>query len=149
MAQGFNKVILIGNLTADPELGQTTSGLSVCSFSIAVNRRKAQNEQDTKCDFINVVAWRERAEFVSRYFKKGNPILIVGQIQTRSYTDNSGNKRTATEVLAEEVSFVPGVKKEDAEPAKYQTPASVYNPFVPSKDDPKFEEIQNDESLPF
>ena len=73
----FNKVILIGNMTADPELKQTTGGISVCSFSIAVNRRFGRSEQGQQTvDFINIVSWRQNAEFVSRYFKKGNPILV-------------------------------------------------------------------------
>lgn len=157
MAAGFNKVILIGRMTADPELKQTTSGVSVCNFSIAVDRRPSRNnEQAQTVDFINVVAWRERAEFVSRYFKKGNPILIVGQIQTRSYNDNNGNKRTATEVLADEVSFVPGAPANNAgaqdngQPSGKQYAPEAYgaNPFggAPAAN---FEEIPNDESLPF
>ena len=81
----FNKVILMGNMTADPELKQTTAGLSVCTFSIAVNRRFTQSVQGQQTvDFMNIVAWRQQAEFVSRYFKKGNPILICGQLQTRT-----------------------------------------------------------------
>ena len=81
----FNKVILIGNMTADPELKQTTSGTSVCSFSIAVNRRFAKADQGQQnVDFINIVTWRQSAEFVCRYFKKGNPILVCGQLQARS-----------------------------------------------------------------
>ena len=102
----FNKVILIGNMTADPELKQTQTGTSVCSFSIAVNRRFSKNEQGQTVDFINIVAWRQSADFVCRYFKKGNPILICGQLQTRTWTDNQGQKRYATEVVADEVSFV-------------------------------------------
>ena len=103
----FNKVILMGNMTADPELKQTTAGTSVCSFSIAVNRRFAKSEQGQQSvDFINIVTWRQSAEFVSRYFKKGNPILVCGQLQTRTWTDNQGAKRYATEVVADEVSFV-------------------------------------------
>lgn len=101
----FNKVILVGNITADPELKQTSGGLSVTTFSLAVNRRfKSEGQQE--CDFINVVAWRQQAEFVCRYFKKGMPLLVCGQLQTRSWTDNQGNKRYATEVVADEVTFV-------------------------------------------
>lgn len=103
----FNKVILIGNMTADPELKQTAGGISVCSFSIAVNRRFAKADQNQQSvDFINIVAWRQSAEFVSRYFAKGSPILVCGQLQTRSYTDNQGQIRHVTEVVADEVSFV-------------------------------------------
>ena len=153
----FNKVILIGNMTADPELKQTQSGVSVCSFSIAVNRRfKSENgQQDT--DFINIVAWRQSAEFVSRYFKKGNPILICGQIQTRNYTDNQGQKRYVTEVVADEVSFVESKgESKSAEPTVSipPNPANFGNKsYMPSaytgNNNPQFEEIPNDEQLPF
>jgi single-strand DNA-binding protein len=138
----FNKVILIGNMTSDPELKQTQGGLSVSSFSIAVNRRFAK-EGEQACDFINIVAWRQQAEFVTRYFKKGNPILVCGSLQTRTWTDNQGNKRYATEVVADEVSFV-GNKESDTE-LKPQ-------PYVPSaytSNNQNFEEIPNDASLPF
>ena len=136
----FNKVILIGNMTADPELKQSTSGVSVCSFSIAVNRKMAKNNE---CDFITIVTWRQTAEFVSRYFKKGKPILVCGQLQTRTWTDNQGNKRYATEVVADEVSFVGN--NENSTEAKSE-------PYVPSAyggNNTQFEEIPNDGDLPF
>ena len=136
----FNKVILIGNMTADPELKQSTSGASVCSFSIAVNRKMAKNNE---CDFITCVAWRQQAEFVCKYFKKGNPILVCGQLQTRTWTDNNGQKRYATEVVADEVSFV-GNKENSAE-AKPQP----YTPSAYTGNSQNFEEIPQDESLPF
>ena len=82
----FNKVILVGNLTADPELKKTPSGVSVTSFSIAVNRRFTKQGEQPQTDFINIVAWRQTAEFVARYFNKGRPILVCGQLQTRSWT---------------------------------------------------------------
>lgn len=138
----FNKCILEGNLTADPELKQTPSGVSVCSFNIAVNR-KYNRDGNNECDFSTIVAWKQQAEFVSKYFKKGNPILICGQLQTRSYTDKSGNKRTATEVVADEISFV-GNKESSTEPKN--------EPYVPrayTQDSPKFEEIPNEGDLPF
>lgn len=150
----FNKVILIGNLTADPELKQTQGGLSVCSFSIAVNRRfKGENGQQN-CDFIPIIAWRQQAEFVTRYFKKGKPILVCGQLQTRTWTDNQNNKRYATEVVADEVSFV--ANEESSTEAKNEP---VFNPETDRKYMPgaysgvpnaNFEEIPNDDSsLPF
>ena len=149
----FNKVILIGNMTADPELKQTTGGISVCSFSIAVNRRFARNAEQGQqtVDFINIVSWRQNAEFVSRYFKKGNPILVCGQLQTRTWTDPAGQKRYATEVVADEISFVTSANQNGAAPAApgagyandaYASPYS--NPGESS-----FEEIPNDDSLPF
>ena len=148
----FNKVILVGNMTADPELKQTTAGTSVCSFSIAVNRRftKAEQGQQT-VDFINIVAWSQRAEFVSRYFKKGNPILICGQLQTRTWTDNQGQKRYATEVIADEVSFVGGPTGANGAPAAggSYTPDAYATPSFNSSATASFEEIPGDDSLPF
>ncbi len=133
----FNKVILVGNLTADPELKQTTQGTSVCSFSLAVNRRMAKNGE---CDFINIQAWRQTADFIAKYFKKGNPILVCGQLQTRTWTDSQGNKRYATEVVADEVSFVGS--KEHATEAKPYTPDAYKTPS-------QFEPVDNEQSLPF
>ena len=153
---GFNKVILIGNLTADPELKQTTNGTSVCSFSIAVNRRYTRAEQGQQSvDFINVVTWRQTAEFVSRYFKKGSPILFCGQLQTRTWTDNQGQKRYATDVVADEVTFTSSVNQAGgAAPGMTDAPAtyspSVYgSPSFNSASDANFEEIPNDATLPF
>ena len=141
----FNKAILIGNMTADPELKQTASGISVCSFSIAVNRRfKGENGQQ-ECDFINIVTWRQQAEFVTKYFKKGNPILICGQLQTRSWTDNQGQKRFATEVVADEVSFVASASQSNAN-ENQNTP---YIPDAYKDQNHGFEELPSDESLPF
>lgn len=154
----FNKVILIGNMTADPELKQTAGGVSVCSFSIAVNRQFAKADQGQQSvDFINIVTWRQQAEFVSRYFKKGNPILICGQLQTRNWTDNSGQKRYATEVIADEVSFVANRENGDVQNKPTQTPPSPesfqngsYTPGTyTGTNDPRFEEIPNDGDLPF
>ena len=102
----FNKVILIGNLTADPELKTTQTGIPVVSFRIAVGRRYAKDTDEVKADFIDIVCWRKSAEFVSKYFSKGKKILIEGQLQTRSYMANEGSKRTVCEVVADNVSFV-------------------------------------------
>ncbi len=101
----FNLVVLTGRLTADPELKTTQSGVSVTSFSIAVNRPHRKNEEQ-QTDFINIVAWRQTAEFVTKYFKKGSLIGIEGSIQARKYTDSNGNKRTVFEVIANNVQFV-------------------------------------------
>lgn len=105
----FNLVVLTGRLTADPELKTTTNNVSVCSFSIAVNRRYNSGEE-RQADFINIVAWRGSAEFVSKYFKKGDMIGIEGSIQTRRYQDRDGNNRTAFEVVANNIQFVGGKK---------------------------------------
>ena len=151
----FNKVILIGNLTSDPELKQSGSGASVCSFDIAVNR-KYNKDGNNAVDFITIVAWRSQAEFVCKFFKKGKPILVCGQLQTRSWTDKQGNKRISTEVVADEFSFVGNV--DNASDAK----ESTTTPFLPGTTaympdaysaqmqiTPQFEEIQSDEQLPF
>lgn len=152
----FNKVILIGNLTADPELKQTPSGTSVCRFSIAVNRRFAKADQGQQtADFITVVAWRQTAEFVSKFFHKGRPILVCGQIQSRSWTDQQGVKRYATEVVADEVSFVESRSEGNGDRAG--SSASQYTPDAygaPSYNNGNaaggdFEEIQGDDNLPF
>ncbi|MEE1007082.1 MAG: single-stranded DNA-binding protein [Acutalibacteraceae bacterium] len=100
----FNLVVLTGRLTADPELKTTQSGVSVTSFSIAVQRR-CKSGEEAQTDFINIVAWRQNAEFVAKYFKKGNMIGIEGSIQTRKYTDKNGNNRTAFEVVVNNIQF--------------------------------------------
>ena len=138
----LNKVILGGRLTSDPELKTTNSGTAVVSFSIAVNRRY-QKAGEQKADFINVVAWKQTAEFVSKYFKKGSSICIVGSLQTRSWTDQSGQKRYATEVIADEANFVD---------SKAETGGgNAGNTYVPEQYQaaPQFEEISNDDELPF
>lgn len=142
----FNKAILIGHLTADPELKQTQGGTSVCSFSIGVNRRFSK-EGEQNVDFINVVFWRQQAEFVCKYFKKGQPILVCGQLQTRTWTDNQNNKRYATEVVADEVSFVS--KSESSGEAKNEPSAQPYMPGAYTGNNQNFEEIPNDGDLPF
>lgn len=105
MASGLNKVILMGNLTADPEYRTTPSGVAVTTFTIAVGRRFAKQGDEVTADFIRVTCWRQQAEFVSKYFTKGRSILVVGSIQTRSWTDQNGQKRYATDVVADEVYF--------------------------------------------
>ena len=101
----FNKAILGGRLTSDPEVKTTQSGTPVCSFSIAVNRKGAKDGQQ-QSDFITCVAWKERAELIGKYFRKGSSICIVGELQTRKWQDNNGNNRSATEVIVNEVNFV-------------------------------------------
>ena len=100
----FNLVVLTGRLTADPELKTTQTGISVTSFSIAVSRSYRSGEEP-QTDFINIVAWRKSAEFVAKYFKKGNMIGIEGSIQTRKYTDKNGNSREAVELIADNLYF--------------------------------------------
>ena len=150
----FNKVIMIGNMTADPEIKQTVSGTPVCTFSIAVNRIYAKGaETEQTCDFFTVVAWKQKAEFVAKYFKKGNPILVCGQLQNRSWTDNQGQKRYATEIIADEIAFVsPAAQSQGEHPADVPpNPAKLGgNSYVPDAyTQPKFEEVPYDEQLPF
>ena len=152
----FNKVILGGRLTADPELKQTTSGVPVVSFSIAVNRRYANKDsQQRDVDFFNITAWRSTAEFVTRYFRKGSAICIVGSIQNRSYTDQQGQKRTVTDIVADEVQFVDS----RADNQSFGQGQGQYTPdsYTPSYSSapagnmsaPRFEEIKGDDDLPF
>ena len=113
----FNTVILTGRLTADPELKTTANGVPVTSFTIAVQRKYKQGEE-SQADFINIVAWRQTAEFITKYFHKGSMIGIEGSIQTRKYQDKDGNNRVAFEVIANNVQFVESKKASaDASPA--------------------------------
>lgn len=130
----LNKVILIGNLTKDPELKQTPSGVSVVSFSIGVSRKYSGADGSRETDFINIVAWRSTAEFIAKYFRKGSGISIVGSLQVRSY-DSNGQKRYVTEVVAEEAGFID--KKESTGAADFTIPPE------------KYEEVSGDEDLPF
>ena len=144
----FNKVILGGRLTADPELRQNPSGIAVTSFSIAVNRRYSKNASEQQTDFFNVVAWRQNAEFISRHFRKGSSICIVGTIQNRSWTDPQGQKRYATDIVVDEAHFVDSKGEGPAmggyTPDSYQTPG-----FASDAGAPRFEEMSNDDDLPF
>ena len=112
----YNKAILIGRLTAEPELRQTQGGVHVVRFSIACDRRYLQ-DGERKTDFLNIVAWRSAADFICRYFHKGDAVGIDGSIQVRSYEDKNGNKRTATEIAAESVFFAGGRNNSGADTA--------------------------------
>ena len=138
----LNKVVLCGRLTADVELKQTQNGIAVATFTLAVNRRVAQGKpQET--DFINCQAWRQTAEFISRFFKKGSSLCITGSIQVRSWNDNNNQKRYATEVVVDEAMFVDSKSDNTAYvPDVYATPS--FNTEVPN-----FEEIKTDDDLPF
>ena len=102
----MNKVILIGNLTKDPELSETPSGVAVCKFSLAVSRDYTNAEGNRDTDFFNITVWRGRAENCGKYLKKGNKVAIVGSLQNRSYEDKDGIKRNVTDVIANEVEFL-------------------------------------------
>ncbi|MBQ8640782.1 MAG: single-stranded DNA-binding protein [Clostridia bacterium] len=122
----FNKVILGGRLTADPELKTTPSGISVTSFTIAVNRRFGAKgaAEEPQADFFNVTAWRQTAEFITRYFRKASSICVMGSIQTRTWIDQQGMKRFATEIVADEAFFV-DAKSES--PLAVQQAAAMYS----------------------
>ena len=146
----FNLVVLTGRLTADPELKTTPNGVSVTTFSIAVERRYRQGEE-RQADFINIVAWRSSAEFICKYFKKGSMIGIEGSIQTRKYQDRDGNNRTAFEVVANNVQFVE-FKKADNN-SDNNAPIDPENDPLNQLQDKlnEFEDLGNvsDEDLPF
>ena len=153
----FNKVILMGRLTAAPEMKQTPNGASVCNFSLAVDRKYSRDEEK-QTDFINIVAWRQTAEFIGKYFGKGSLILVCGELQTRSWTDQQGNKRYATEVVASEVSFC-GDKRDSATDLPFETENATQRKFEPSgayiptsyssSPSPDFQEVVTDSDLPF
>lgn len=154
----FNKVIIGGRLTADPELKTTPSGISVTSFTVAVNRRyTGKGAEESQADFFNVTAWRQTAEFVARYFRKASSICIVGTLQNRNWTDQNGVKHYVTEIVADEASFVdaksesPAAVRESSGqpyiPDSYNSPA--YATPADQSSAPKFEEISDDEDLPF
>ena len=133
----LNKVILMGRFTRDPELRSTPQGVSTCAFSIAVDRNFVRAGEDRKADFINCVAWRQTAEFISKYFKKGSMVALEGSIQTRSWDDTDGKKRYATEVIVNQVYFAESKKSEGATPKASAQPKA------------DFEEVPSDDSLPF
>ena len=135
----INKVILGGRLTADPELKQTQNGTAVASFSIAANRKYNKDAQQIETDFFNITAWRQTAEFVTRYFKKGSSICIIGNLQNRSWTDQNNQKHYKTDIIAEEVMFVDSRSDSSSEPTS----------TMPTTVIPNFEEIKADEDLPF
>ena len=131
----MNKAILIGNLTKDPEISTTTSGISVCNFTLAISRKFKNAEGEYESDFINCVAWRNTGEFVHKYFRKGQKIAITGTIQTRNYENQEGKKVYITEVVAEEAEFVE--KKSSTDNGGVQKEVS------------RLERIEDDDTLPF
>ena len=124
----LNKAILGGRLTHDPELKNTSAGIPVCTFTIAINRRTGKDEE-SRADFINCTAWRQTAEFICRYFRKSSSICVIGFIQTRSWTDQNGQKRFATEVQVDEALFVDAKNQMPGERDKYAAPPA--NSYIP------------------
>jgi single-strand DNA-binding protein len=135
----LNVVALNGRLTADPELRHTNSDIPVTSFTLAVDRSYQKQGQNRQADFIDVVCWRNTAEFASRYFKKGQLVAVEGSIQTRSYTDNQGNKRKAFEIVANNVHFAEPRRDSGGQPSIDVSPG----------DNGDFVEIDGDDDLPF
>ena len=134
----MNVITLMGRITADPELKTTNNGVSVTSFTLAVDRGYTPKGQEKQTDFINCVAWRNTAEFITKYFHKGSRMAVKGELQTRKYTANDGSNRTVYEVIVDGAFFCEG-KSNDA-------PSQQFAAAVQNND---FEEIMSDEELPF
>lgn len=155
-----NVVAIMGRLVADPELRTTTQGHSVCSFRIACDRSYVQQGQERQADFIDIVAWRQQADFVSKYFRKGSVIAVEGSLQTRQYQDKQGSKRTAVEVVANNISFA-GAKRQDSQraPSYEQQTTSHVQQAKAAQDAPQpaytqgsmddFAVINDNDDLPF
>lgn len=139
----INNVVLMGRLTADPELRTTTSGISTSRFTIAVDRDYVRNGEERQADFIRVVAWRQTAEFICRYFKKGSMIAVTGSIQTGSYDDKNGNRVYTTDVVVDRASFCGSKNETGAASAGGAAPA------YQTANAADFEEIPDEEELPF
>lgn len=164
MGLNLNRAIIAGNLTRDPEMRQTATGLPVVSFDVAINRNKknADGTKTQETDFLHCQAWEKKAEFVGRYFKKGDAICVCGSIRPRTFTDNKGEKRTVVEIVAEDVLFA-GSKTPTAEqtapqgyaPAPQTQPMQTYAPPMQQPQQmqmptaPRYEDIPMGEDLPF
>ena len=149
----LNKIILMGRLTRDPELRRTQSGTAVTSFSIACDRDFKSQSGEKETDFIDIVAWRGTAEFVSKYFAKGRMAIVEGRLQIRDWTDNNGGKRRSAEVVADNIYF--GDSKRDSAPGDYGAPPAYGAPIgrgapAPMESRSDFAEIgEEDGELPF
>ena len=139
----MNKVFLIGNLTRDPELTETASGVAVCHFAIAVNRNYASQDSERQTDFFNCTAWRATAETIARYTKKGNKVAVGGSIQLRNYEDNQGAKRTAVDIIVQDCEFLSPRESDDALDTADAQPRSA------SKRKPVLEAMDDDSDIPF
>lgn len=151
----INVVAMMGRLVADPELRTTQQGTNVCTFRMACDRSHVQQGQERQADFIDVVAWRQSAEFVSKYFKKGGLIAVEGRLQTRQYRDKQGSNRTAVEVVANNISFA-GAKRQDSQSvpsyeqqtASHVEQAKAQTGFAQGSAD-DFAVISDNDDLPF
>ena len=142
----LNKCFLQGRMTADPELRHTQNGVAVATFRLAVIRDFKEKDGERKADFISVVCWRGTAEFVSRFFQKGSLAVVEGRLQVRDYTDRDGNKRFATEVIADNVYFSESRKRDDTEQT-YQAGGDTEQTYPASGE--QFADISDNEDLPF
>jgi single-strand DNA-binding protein len=142
----MNKLYLIGNLTRDPEMSETPSGIAFCRLGIAVNRPYTGSDGERATDFFNITVWRGQAENCGRYLKKGSKIAVVGSIQNRQYEDKEGNKRQVTDIIANEVEFLSVRNQNDG--SDYGEPTGYQNaPRATSK--PTLEQVDDDDELPF
>ena len=139
----MNKVFLIGNLTRDPELTETASGVAVCHFAIAVNRNYSSGEGERQTDFFNCTAWRATAETIARYTKKGNKVAVGGSIQLRNYEDNQGVKRTAVDIIVQDIEFLTP-KAGDS----FDDVADAPRASAPKKK-PTLQAMEDDSDIPF
>ncbi len=154
----LNKVVLMGRLTRDPELKHTQTNTSVTSFTLAVDRSFARQGEERQTDFIDIVAWRNTAEFVTRYFRKGQLVAVSGRLQTRKWQDNQGNNRTAYEVVADEVFFAEsrrdssgGDSFQPSGPSSFAPPAVQEAPHTetPKPSTSAYDDFSDDDELPF
>ncbi len=139
----MNKVFLIGNLTRDPELTKTPSDVSVCHFSIAVSRNYTDANGERQTDFFNCTAWRGQAETIARYTKKGNKVAVSGSVQLRNYEDNQGVKRTAVDIIVQDVEFLTPKTSDGFD--DMDAPA----PKAPAKKKPVLQMLEDDNDVPF
>ncbi len=142
----MNKVFLIGNLTRDPELTETAGGVSVCHFAIAVNRSYTSADGERQTDFFNVTAWRGLADNIARFTKKGNKVAVTGSIQIRNYEDNQGQRRTAVDVIAQDVEFLTSKSAGGGEDL-FDAPAAPAS--APAKKKPALQSFDDDGDIPF
>lgn len=140
----MNRVFLIGNLTRDPELSETPNGISLCRFGIAVNRNYSSADGERQVDFFNITVWRAQAENCGRYLKKGSKVAVLGSLQSRTYEDKEGQKRTVTDIVASEVEFLTSRSASDAQPDD-----DVRQSAAPARKKPELEIMPDDENLPF
>jgi single-strand DNA-binding protein len=141
----MNKAILMGRLTRDPELRTTSGQVSVCTFTLAVDRRFKSAGGERQADFIPIVAWRQQADFASKYFRKGSRMIVVGSIQTRSWDDTEGKRHSVTEVIADEIYFADSKKSENS----YEGPATAQSAAPAPSGDGFFPGPDDDTALPF